>query len=169
MAKCGDGISVSGFEGCDDGNLANFDGCSSTCNVESFFSCSSATLSVCSFQSSVSVVLNNSIMETLVCNTLTLIFKITPVSNTFSQNYIQWNSFLTTPNSSLLYANTTMTRYSSGFIYYSYSLNKTLQGLPLTFQTNFNSLITDSSIFATTTSPDITFTVLPTSTKKAYF
>jgi cysteine-rich repeat protein len=36
--KCGDGILLSG-EACDDGNNVSGDGCSSTCTVESGFTC----------------------------------------------------------------------------------------------------------------------------------
>lgn len=35
---CGDGLKVS-YEGCDDGNLAEHDGCSSTCTIETGFQC----------------------------------------------------------------------------------------------------------------------------------
>lgn len=37
---CGDGIVIFPYEGCDDGNTKNGDGCSSTCQVESLSSCS---------------------------------------------------------------------------------------------------------------------------------
>lgn len=45
---CGDGIYVSASEGCDDGNLDSYDGCSSTCTVESSFTCSGSP-SACYF------------------------------------------------------------------------------------------------------------------------
>ena len=50
--KCGDGIPVAATQACDDGNLINYDGCSSICTIESAFSCSGAP-SVCFFSSSV--------------------------------------------------------------------------------------------------------------------
>lgn len=53
---CGDGIFVSATEGCDDGNLLNYDGCSSTCAVETSFSCSGSP-SLCYFASTVSLAL----------------------------------------------------------------------------------------------------------------
>ena len=36
---CGDGIFMSSKEKCDDGNLLNNDGCSSTCEPENNWSC----------------------------------------------------------------------------------------------------------------------------------
>ena len=45
---CGDGVSA-GFEGCDDGNTNNGDGCSSICQVENGYACVGAP-SVCSIQ-----------------------------------------------------------------------------------------------------------------------
>lgn len=50
MGKCGDGVVVAG-EVCDDGNLQDNDGCSSSCNQEAYFVCTSATagaISICS-------------------------------------------------------------------------------------------------------------------------
>jgi len=44
---CGDGIRVAGSEICDDGNLATGDGCSSTCTVETNFTCNTASPTVC--------------------------------------------------------------------------------------------------------------------------
>ncbi|MFL5306377.1 MAG: C25 family cysteine peptidase, partial [Polyangia bacterium] len=46
LASCGDGTKVAG-EGCDDGNFMNGDGCSSSCAVESGYSCAGTTPSVC--------------------------------------------------------------------------------------------------------------------------
>jgi proprotein convertase subtilisin/kexin type 5 len=40
---CGDGIVMSLFEQCDDGNTMSGDGCSSFCIVESLFTCSNTT------------------------------------------------------------------------------------------------------------------------------
>ena len=39
-SQCGDGILVSAHEDCDDGNTDNNDGCSSTCTIETSFTCS---------------------------------------------------------------------------------------------------------------------------------
>lgn len=38
-AKCGDGIKIFPYEGCDDGNTNNGDGCSSTCQIEASSAC----------------------------------------------------------------------------------------------------------------------------------
>lgn len=35
QSLCGDGMFLSKFEDCDDGNLSNLDGCDSTCLIES--------------------------------------------------------------------------------------------------------------------------------------
>lgn len=49
---CGDSIVIFPYEGCDDGNKYNGDGCSSTCQVEAFSSCSGAP-SVCYYTSTI--------------------------------------------------------------------------------------------------------------------
>merc|ERR1711871_633452 len=41
-AYCGDGF-MSGWEDCDDGNLANGDGCSNICTIEDSYTCDTAT------------------------------------------------------------------------------------------------------------------------------
>lgn len=43
---CGDGIVLS-IQPCDDGNLINFDGCSSECTIETGFECIGKTPSIC--------------------------------------------------------------------------------------------------------------------------
>ena len=60
--KCGDGIPVSATEACDDGNLINYDGCSSSCAIESAFTCSGAP-SVCYFSSSVIFSIDSQVKE----------------------------------------------------------------------------------------------------------
>jgi len=40
---CGDGMNAKGLP-CDDGNLNNGDGCSSTCQIEKGFNCTGGTL-----------------------------------------------------------------------------------------------------------------------------
>lgn len=47
-------------EGCDDGNLVNYDGCSATCTVESSFSCSGSP-SVCYFAPNAVISVENQI------------------------------------------------------------------------------------------------------------
>lgn len=44
---CGDAI-IEGSEVCDDGNIINGDGCSSTCTVEFGYTCTGSPESVCS-------------------------------------------------------------------------------------------------------------------------
>jgi cysteine-rich repeat protein len=44
---CGDGTRIAG-EACDDGNIVSGDGCSSTCTVETGYTCAGTTPSVCS-------------------------------------------------------------------------------------------------------------------------
>ena len=43
---CGDGVKTSS-EQCDDGNLVSLDGCSSTCTIESGWTCGATSPSVC--------------------------------------------------------------------------------------------------------------------------
>ena len=52
-----------------------------------------------------------------------------------------------------------MLRYSSGIFYVSYFLLAHLQNQSLIFEANFTNLISNSSIFANTTAPTITFEV----------
>lgn len=58
---CGDGIYVSAEEGCDDGNLADFDGCSASCTVEPSFSCQGSP-SACSFAETVTLSVESQVM-----------------------------------------------------------------------------------------------------------
>jgi len=44
--ECGDGV-VTSVEACDDGNTADYDGCSSTCTVECGYNCSAAEPNMC--------------------------------------------------------------------------------------------------------------------------
>jgi cysteine-rich repeat protein len=43
MPTCGDGMLAPGLEHCDDGNLKDRDGCSSSCTVEDYFECNATT------------------------------------------------------------------------------------------------------------------------------
>lgn len=47
VSQCGDGILVSKYEDCDDGNQRNNDGCTSLCKIENDFTCSSDSPTQC--------------------------------------------------------------------------------------------------------------------------
>lgn len=96
-------------------------------------------------------------MESAVCNTITFGFRFNPASATFAQPYVNWTNFLLTPNESILTLNTSMFKYEAGVLSVSYFLLAHLQNQTLIFDTNFSSLIENSSIFANTTAPTIKF------------
>lgn len=98
-------------------------------------------------------------LETVVCNTITFGFRFNPASDTFAQPDINWDNFLSTPNASILQPNTSMFGYSSGVLSVSYFLLAHLQNEMLIFETDFTTLLPNSSRFNTTTSSPITFTV----------
>jgi cysteine-rich repeat protein len=79
---CGDGIFVGAEEGCDDGNLVNFDGCSASCSIESSFICVGSP-SACTFSETVVLTVDSQKMEESVCDTITFGFRFSPASNTF--------------------------------------------------------------------------------------
>ena len=156
-ALCGDGILIVSQEECDDNNTDNYDGCSSTCTIEAGFECSGEP-SQCYFIANAALsieVLN----ETQVCNTITLGFQISPFSGIFDQSYITWDNFISSPNSSILSYNVSMTSYNNGTLSVSYFLMSYLQNQVLTFDSNFTSLLSNSSIFANTTAPAVSYTV----------
>ena len=105
-AKCGDGIYVSAEQGCDDNNTDNFDGCSSTCTVETGFDCSGSPSS-CFYKQTVTLSLKSQKMENenVVCNTITFKIEISPKGSILDQNYINWTNFISTPNTSLVAQN----------------------------------------------------------------
>ena len=78
---CGDGYKASN-ENCDDGNTVNGDGCSNICQIETNFSCTnnSSNTSVCSL---IAITIDyQSVIKDEFSNSVTLIFKVTPNSNT---------------------------------------------------------------------------------------
>ena len=95
--------------------------------------------------------------ETVVCNTITFGLQISPASETFAQSYVSWDNFLSSPNDSILIKNTTMFNYSSGILSVSFWIMDDLQNKTLIFETNFLSLIDNSTIFINTTAPDLSF------------
>ena len=72
---------------------------------------------------------------------------------------MNWDNFLSSPNDSILVKNTTMFNYSSGILSVSYWIMDDLQNRTLVFETDFLSLIANSTIFINTTSPDLSFSV----------
>ena len=102
--------------------------------------------------------------ETQVCNTVTFTIQISPYSGIFDQSYIAWENFISTPNTSILSYNTSMTNYSSNAtVSVSYFLLSYLQDQVLIFDSNFTSLLSNTSIFANTSAPSLQYTVNTTS------
>ena len=99
--------------------------------------------------------------ENVACNTITFGFSISPSSLIFTHPNIVWDSFISTPNTSLVLFNSSLLNYSSSnsVLYVSYYLLADLQNQTLIFETNFSSLLSNSSIFVNTTSSPLSFTV----------
>jgi cysteine-rich repeat protein len=161
LSICGDGIVVTASEACDDNNTADYDGCSSKCLVETGYTCSGSP-SVCIFASLVSVNLQSQAKSSVVCNTITLQFILSPASATFAQPYIVWDNFLITPNSSIIVQNTSMLSYNSGVLTASYFLLQNVQNQTLIFEPDFTSLILGSPRFSNTSAAPITVVVSTT-------
>lgn len=91
---CGDGYVIT--LACDDGNLIDGDGCSSTCEIEAFHTCendnSRYPSSKCQFRAKISVTLN-SIYKTIQPNSAKAIFDISPFSK--KMNEMQLASLVT--------------------------------------------------------------------------
>ena len=151
---------MSGAEGCDDSNTNELDGCSSTCSVESGFGCSGEP-SLCYFDANATLSLFSQGLEneSIACNTITFGFSIAPSSLIFTHPDIVWDSFISTPNTSIVLFNSSLLNYVSSVLYVSYELLADLQNQTLIFETNFSSLLPNSSIFFNTTSPPLSFTV----------
>lgn len=101
-------------------------------------------------------------MESAICNTITFGFRFSPASATFAQPFVNWTSFLSTPNESILVLNSSMFKYEAGVLSVSFFLLAHLQNQTLIFDTNFSTLIENSSIFVNTTAPRIEFEVSTT-------
>jgi cysteine-rich repeat protein len=88
VGKCGDGVVVTG-EGCDDGNLQDNDGCSSSCKQEAYFSCTSATAGATSTCSLSGIGLEyDYTIKVKTGNAFTSYFKVTP--NIQMMKVIKW-------------------------------------------------------------------------------
>ena len=66
---------------------------------------------------------------------------------------------MTTPNSSLIWLNSSLTFYSSGIISLTYFMLSDLQNKSLTFNANYSVLLPNSSIFTNTSVPSVSFVV----------
>lgn len=86
---CGDGIKIFPYEECDDGNSVSGDGCSSSCGIEDYSSCSGSP-SVCYFTSAITATLVSSAVSEETCNLLTLRFRLSPYLALYEKNSIGW-------------------------------------------------------------------------------
>ena len=100
--------------------------------------------------------------ESIACNTITFGLSLSPASDVYSRPDIAWDSFISTPNVSLVQLNSSLLNYSSGVLYVSYYLLADLQNSTLVFEANFSTLLPDTSIFDSTTSPPLSLTVSTT-------
>lgn len=75
---CGDSLKRN-FEQCDDGNIVDGDGCSSTCQIESAWSCNSdPAYTCCTLESSKLTLSINKILKVPNKNSMTLILEVSP-------------------------------------------------------------------------------------------
>ena len=78
--------------------------------------------------------------ESVVCNTITFKIELSPKADLLDQSYIDWTSFISTPNSSIMDENQTMLSYSSGKISLSFYLKADLEGKKVVFKANYSTL-----------------------------
>ena len=94
--------------------------------------------------------------ESVACNTLTIEFAVSPAALVLEEPYILWNDFLSNPNQSLLWMNTSLTSYSGGILSLSYFMLGDLQNQTLIFDTNFSALLPNSTIFDNSSDTSLT-------------
>lgn len=85
--------------------------------------------------------------ESITCNTITMEFMLSPAALVLEEPYILWDDFLSSPNQSLLWLNSSLTSYSGGILSLSYFMLGDLQNQTLIFDTNFSALLPNSTIF----------------------
>jgi hypothetical protein len=66
-------------------------------------------------------------MESLICNTITFSFTLSPAADILDQPFIIWDAFLTTPNATFLDLTSATFNYSGGVFSASYLLLQDLQ------------------------------------------
>ena len=163
---CGDGIVIFPYEGCDDGNTKSGDGCSSTCQVESLSTCSGQP-STCYFTSTLTGVLVSSAVSSTSCNVITFNFQITPFLSLFSNPSINWTAAIAPQNTSILYS-TVSSSYSNGVISETFTFNKNIQNLNLTFKINPIALLSSTYLLYTVSST-FSFAVVPSNNIPAVY
>ena len=98
------------------------------------FECSGEP-SLCSFVAiaTINIASQNMESEAVACNTITFGIHIAPASDVFAQVGVSWDNFLSSPNASVLVANTSLTTYNLGILSVSYFLLSDLQNQLLIF------------------------------------
>ncbi len=81
---CADGDWVIPYENCDDGNMIDFDGCSSTCTINTGFECREADKlangsSLCKYEQNVTLKFER-IEESTTSNSFSIFFSLEPAS-----------------------------------------------------------------------------------------
>ena len=129
---CGDGYKIFPYEECDDGNSEDGDGCSSSCTIEDYSSCSGSP-SVCYFNSAIIATLVSSAVSELTCNLLTLRFRLSPYLALYNKNSIDWYGVLQPVGSAISTANIQVYE-GRGEVSISFFLTTDLQDRPLSFK-----------------------------------
>ena len=102
--------------------------------VESGFGCVNSP-SECTYTENAAVVVVSQQMESeaVVCNTITFGVQIHPQSGIFGQSFMSYDSFVSTPNGSVMTLNRSMLNYTSDTLYLSFFLLADLQNTTLIF------------------------------------
>ena len=151
---CGDGLVITINEECDDNNTALLDGCDDQCQVETHFNCSQEP-SLCHFTTNASLLLLYAQMHPTICNLLSLTFAAEPDSDVFTRPDIVWDDFLSTPNTSVILLNSSLTNTTNNSLTLHYYLNATVENQSLTFEANHSVLLPHTPIFDVTVAPPL--------------
>lgn len=153
---------------CDDGNLVNGDGCSSTCQVEPGYVClngSNTTPSVCCFNGSISVSVSSAIKNPT-SNALSIAYTVSPIQPLLSL-VNNTNNFLPFVSISNPAATITSATYDpvTGNINVQVSYNQSIQGQPM------NLVFTPPNVPSASLMPAVnnSWTVAPTNYLSAAF
>jgi cysteine-rich repeat protein len=129
---CGDGLVY--VLPCDDGNVADGDGCSSTCQIETDYAClngTTTTASVCCFNGTITVTVSSAIKDPN-SNSLSISYSVSPIQPVLvllnnSNNFLPYIS-ISNPA-----ATVTAATYdpSTGTVNVQVSYNQSIQGQPM--------------------------------------
>jgi cysteine-rich repeat protein len=163
---CGDGIVLGPYETCDDGNLVNGDGCSSTCKIEDSSVCSGEP-STCYLNKDLQVSFVRSEVSPTSCNLITFTFQIQPALSVLNTLNISWNGFITS-NSSYLSMQGSPT-YSNAVLKLTYMYNSTIQSQLVVFNVNVQSIRNASTYLSQIHNTSLQVQVQPTNNLAAVY